>query len=242
MHTHTHVRLSSGTLSSVLFVLSTYSQSQFPHQPSLLLLRVQADTSSCRLPHFWNLSNLSWESQPLSHHPGAYGPLSIYPPSPTQLSFPPSLSPPFISHPNLPVATFSASSKFCLLFSSILSPLVSRLRLSFTPPPPPPYTFRRSVLWHDWSSPRSLRCGLSIIRCVKEWQSLPALPPSFRSCGGGSNQNTGIEWGWSLKQRVTLLIEWTQWPGHHYWRHLVWSKFGFYVQTHYFSNRDHFNL
>lgn len=122
-NTHTHERLSSGTLSSVLFILSKYSQSQFPHQPSLLLLRVQADTSSCRLPHFWNLSNLSWESQPLSHHPGAYGPLSIYPPSPSQLSFPPSLSPPFISHPNLPVATFSASSKFCLLFSSILSPL-----------------------------------------------------------------------------------------------------------------------
>lgn len=122
IHTHTDVRLSSGTLSSVLFVLSTYSQSQFPHQPSLQLLRVQADTSSCRLPHFWNLSNLSWESQPLSHHPGAYGPLSIYPPFLTHFFLSSSSSPLSSSHPNLPVATFSASSKFCLLFSSILSP------------------------------------------------------------------------------------------------------------------------
>lgn len=116
MHTYTKRRLSSGTLSSVLFVLSTYSQSQFPHQPSLQLLRVQADTSSCRLPHFWNLSNLSWESQPFSHHPGAYGPLSIYPPSPTQLSFPP------------PLPSFHLTSKLAscnlLGFLQVLSPFL----------------------------------------------------------------------------------------------------------------------
>lgn len=114
-HTRAHT-LSSGTLFSVLFVLSTYSQSQFPHQPSLLLLRVQADTSSCRLPHFWNLSNLSWESQALSHHPGAYGPLSIYPPSPTHFSFPP------------PLPSFHLTSKLAscnlLSFLQVLSPFL----------------------------------------------------------------------------------------------------------------------
>lgn len=162
-HTHTRpAQLSSGALSSVLFVLSTYSQSQFPHQPSLRLLRVQADTSSCRLPHFWNLSNLSWESQPPSHHPGAYGPLSIYPPLPSTLLPFLLLFSTFISHPNLPVATSSASSKFCLLFSSILSPHSCRLPLTppWKKPPnkqtnkkktfPPAYFALRSALPTMW--------------------------------------------------------------------------------------------
>lgn len=43
--------------------------------------------------------------------------------------------PPFISHPNLPVATFSVSSKFCLLFSSILSLLIHHRQLTFPPAP-----------------------------------------------------------------------------------------------------------
>lgn len=149
------------------------------------------------------------------------------------------LFPPLSSHiqtcqlqpSRLPPSFVSFSPLFCLPSPSVYDSLS-----------PPLNTFRRSVLWHDSSSPCSLRCGLRIIRCVKEWQSLPALPPSCGSRGGRSNQNTGIEWGWSFKQRVTLLIEWTRWPGHHYCCHLVWSKFGFYVQTHYFSNRDCLNL
>lgn len=142
VHTQTHVWLSSGWLSSVLFVLRTYSQSQFPHQPSAQLLRVQADTSSCRLPYFWNLSNLSWESLPPSHHPGAYGPLSIYPP----LSSPPPIPPTFISHPNLPLAKFSAPSNFCLLF--LLSFVFTHLR-SMTNVPPPLCLGLSSPVWTE---------------------------------------------------------------------------------------------
>lgn len=78
-----------------------------------------ADTSSCRLPHFWNLSNLSWESQPFSHHPGAHGPLYILPSLACTLLFSSFPFPTFIFSQLQPSPL---PSNFCLLFSSILSP------------------------------------------------------------------------------------------------------------------------
>lgn len=69
---------------------------------------------------------------------------------------------PFISHPKLPVATFSASSKFCLLFSSILSLLIYWLWLTF-----PPYV---SPVCSGTICPFFTPFGVKY-----DWQSLPVM-------------------------------------------------------------------
>lgn len=118
---NTHARLqslSSDTLSSDLFVLSTYSQSQFPPQPSPLLLRVQQTllaagsptSETCQIcPGRVSLSLIIQGLMDLS---------TFYPPFLTHSSFPPSLFP-LSSHRScnllrFPPSFVSFSPLFCL--------------------------------------------------------------------------------------------------------------------------------